>query len=330
MRTIRRTIAITLSILVILAVAACGSASSGLSDVGAPVDGGGGSLLGTGGQAPDERGQEAAASAAPSAGSGGNSIGDIGAIVDDAKIIRTGTIELEVRSVPEAVRVARDAMRGLGGYIGTSQTFNDGDQPVAQITYRIPSDRWEEALDVLRGLNGLTSKVVSEQTQAVEVTGQIVDLEARIRNLRSSETALQGIAASATRISDVLEVQAQLTAVRGEIEQLTAQLADLEDRAGFATLAATFRVPIVAVDVASADWDPAVVVDEASASLIDVLQGLTTAGIWFAIVWLPILAVLGFFAAVAILIARRIRGSANEGGGSGSLPPAPTASAAGE
>ena len=50
------------------------------------------------------------------------------------------------------------------------------------------------------------------------MTGQVVDLEARIRNLRASETALQGIAAKAIKISDVLEVQAQLTAVRGEIE----------------------------------------------------------------------------------------------------------------
>ena len=31
------------------------------------------------------------------------------------------------------------------------------------------------------------------------------------------------------------------------------------------------------------------VVDEATASLVDIVQALTTAGIWFAIVWLPVL-----------------------------------------
>ena len=59
---------------------------------------------------------------------------------------------------------------------------------------------------------------MSEQTQAVEVTGPVVDLQARIRNLGASETALQVIAARATKISDILEIQAQLTGVRGEIE----------------------------------------------------------------------------------------------------------------
>ncbi len=194
----------------------------------------------------------------------------------------------------------------MGGYVGASETTNIEEQPYATITYRIPADRWEDALDLLRGLNGLTSKVVSERTAAVEVTGQVVDLEARIRNLRASETALQNIATGATRISDVLEVEQQLTNVRGQIEQLSAALADLEDRAGFATLTATFGVPIVAVEVASRGWEPRVVVDEATASLVDILQALTTAGIWFAIVWLPVLLVLGVLIALGVWIGRRL------------------------
>jgi hypothetical protein len=235
-------------------------------------------------------------------GSGGNAVGP----VDDARIVRTGTIELQVQDVPRAVGVARDAIRGLGGYIGASNTFNDGDQPVAEITYRIPVDRWEDALTALRALNGLTTKVVTEQTNAVEVTGQIVDLEARIRNLRASETALQEIAAKAVKVSDVLEVQAQLTEVRGQIEQLTAQLVDLGNRADFATLTATYRAQIVAVDIAQKGWDPSVVVDEASASMVDLLQTLASAGIWFAIVWLPIIVVLVVLAAAVTWVLRRL------------------------
>ena len=170
------------------------------------------------------------ANPSPQPGLGGGQI----AAVDDAKIIRTGTMSLEVSDVGNALRVARDAIVGLGGYVGASTTSNDGEQPSAEITYRIPADKWEAALDSLRGLNGLTTKVVTEHTEAVEVTSQVIDLEARIANLRASEVALQGIAAKAIKISDVLEVQAQLTETRGQIETLTAQLKDLNDRAGYA------------------------------------------------------------------------------------------------
>ena len=302
MRTIRPSIARpALIAVIVLAVAACAGAASQqiLSTVGAPV-GDTGSGQAQGGAFPS-----AAPAAAPDEVPGITEDG-VGAAVDDAKIIRTGTIELEVTDVPTALVTARDGIRSMGGYVGASHTENFEDRPLATITYRIPADRWEDALDLLRGLNGLTSKVVTEQTEAVEVTGQVIDIQARIRNLRASETALQEIATGATKISDVLEVQNQLTNVRGQIEQLSAALGDLQDRADFATLTATFSVPIVAIDVAARGWEPAVVVDEATASLVDILQALTTAGIWFAIVWLPILLILGVLLAVGIWVGRRL------------------------
>jgi hypothetical protein len=240
---------------------------------------------------------------------------------DDAKIIRTGSMTLEVSDVASALRVARDAIVGLGGYVGASTTSNDADRPSAQITYRIPAEQWEAALDALRGLNGLTTKVVTEQTEAVEVTGQVIDLEARIANLRASETALQAIAAKAIKVSDVLEVQAQLTETRGQIESLTAQLKDLNDRSAYATLTVQFNVPIVAVEVATKGWDPTAVVDEAAAAMVSVLQGLATGAIWFAIVWLPILLVLGTLTLIIVAIARRL--GAGRRGSTGSPPAAP-------
>ena len=307
MRTIRPSIArIALIASIGVFLAACAGAASAprLSTVGAPVGDqsgpeaaqGNGLLGGQGGGDP-----AATAAPAPPITEDG-----VGAAVDDARIIRTGTIQLDVTDVPKALVTARDGIRAMGGYVGASQTENIEDQPYATITYRIPADRWEDALDLLRGLNGLTSKVVSEQTQAVEVTGQVIDLEARIRNLRASETALQQIQIKVTRISDVLEVEQQLTNVRGQIEQLSAALADLEDRAGFATLTATFGVPVIAVDVAAKDWEPRMVVDEATASLVNILQALTTAGIWFAIVWLPLLLVLAAVVAIGVWIGRRL------------------------
>jgi len=308
MRTMR---SLLFLIAIAMLIAACGGASSASPASGFDAVGdGGGKGLGSGAEGAPP------ANPAPVQGVAGGQI----AAVDDAKIIRTGTMSIEVSDVGNALRVARDAIVGLGGYVGASTTSNDGEQPSAEITYRIPAARWEAALDILRGLNGLTRKVVTEHTEAVEVTSQVIDLQARIANLRASETALQGIAAKATKISDVLEVQAQLTQTRGEIETLTAQLKDLNDRAGYATLTVQFNVPILAVEVAQKGWEPTAIVDEAAATMVSVLQGLATAGIWFVIVWLPILLVIGVVAAIVIAIARRLGYGRRTPGG---LPPAP-------
>src|SRR4029079_19375868 len=113
--------------------------------------------------------------------------------------------------------------------VGAAEEANDGDMSVAAITYRSRGPRWEDAIGDLRGL---ATKVVAEQTDATEVGGQLVDLEARIRNLRASEASLQEIAKGAGRISDLLEVEAQLTAVRGQIEQLDGQRDQIQDQDG--------------------------------------------------------------------------------------------------
>lgn len=301
MRTIRPIAALGALIVISSLILACAGSASGpiLSTVGNGVQDGanaGEGISGAPSAAPaplDEQGRQY----------GGDGVG---APIDDARIVRTGTIDLEVGDVATALTKARDGIRAMGGYIGASSTQNDGDTPIASVTYRVPSDRWEDALDLLRGISGPGTKVVAERTDAIEVTGQVIDLQARIKNLRAAEASLQEIAAKAAKISDVLEVQAQLTNVRGQIEQLTAQLTDVEDRASYATLTASFRVPIVAVEIAQKGWDPKVVVDEASASLIDILQALTTAGIWLAIVWLPILLVLGVVILVVAWVLRRV------------------------
>lgn len=300
MRTIRPSIALGAMIIISSLVLACGGSAAGpiLSTVGNAADRGSGQGFA---EAPS------AAPAAPEEPGGQDGGGDgVGAPIDDARIIRTGTIDLEVGDVGLALTKARDGIRAMGGYIGASTTQNDGDTPVASVTYRVPADRWEDALDLLRGISGPGTKVVAERTDAVEVTGQVIDLQARIKNLRAAETSLQEIATKAVKISDVLEVQAQLTNVRGEIEQLTAQLTDVEDRASYATLTASYRVPIVAVEIAQQGWDPKVIVDEASASLIDILQALTSAGIWLVIVWLPILLVLGVVILAVAWVLRRV------------------------
>ena len=116
-----------------------------------------------------------------------------------------------------------------------------------------PPTRWEDAIADLRGL---ATKVVAEQTQATEVGGQLVDLDARIRNLRASEASLQEIATGAGKISDLLDVEAQLTEVRGQIEQLEGQRAQLEDQVAYGTLVTTFGLEVVQVQEPAKGWDP--------------------------------------------------------------------------
>ena len=248
---------------------------------------------------------------------------------DGTLIVRTGTLILEVGDVGAALDAARSAIADLGGYVAGSETRNEGDRTTATIVYRVPVARWDDAV---AGLRGLAGRVIEERTESAEVTDQVVDLDARLANLRSSETALQGIMDRAATIDDVLLVQTRLTEVRGEIERLAAQKLALEHQAALSTLTATWVTPTVAVTTASRGWDIGTEVDRALAQTVRIGQAAASFLVWFVLVLLPVAIPVGI---VAWLLARiAVRWAATRpprpndplwGPGSGTTPGAPGA-----
>jgi hypothetical protein len=224
--------------------------------------------------------------------------------VADQSLIKTGTIEIEVADVDASATRARTLIVGLGGLVSDSSR-SGGDHPVMTVTYRVPAARFDDALD---GLRGLGSKIVAEQTQTIDVTAQVVDLGARLVNLRASEKALQSIMDRTVKIDEVLAVQTQLTDVRGQIEQLTAQQQTLAQQSAYGTISATYEMPApAAVTAVSQGWDPAAIFDRAQASLIAITQHILGVGIYVLVVGLPIGLALLILGVPAVLITRRLR-----------------------
>ncbi|HEY2887987.1 MAG TPA: DUF4349 domain-containing protein [Candidatus Limnocylindrales bacterium] len=303
--TSRRRVAVSLgAAAIVLALAACsGSAANG----GAPVPPG--EVFG-----PGTAGPEPAASApSDQSGGGDGSVAsspprDLALTTDpNTYIVRTGSISIEVPKVDPALLQVRTAILALGGYVSDSDQSNDVNSAMASVTYRIPVARWQDALDAI---TGIAAKVDSAKSNATEVTGQVLDLGARIDNLKTTELALQAIMARATKISDVLAVESQLSDVQGQIEQLSTQQAHLKDSASLATLTVLFALPPTPETIqTSRGWDPGAQLDEASSALLGIGQALASAGIWLVVVGLPVGLAILIVLALAFFLARRIRRS---------------------
>jgi hypothetical protein len=239
----------------------------------------------------------------------------------DLQIIKTGSISIQVQAIDAGLAAATRAIDGLGGYASASERSGSGDDAGASATFRIPANRWDDALIAVRAVG---EKVLDEQTKTDDVTGQVVDLKARIRNLQVTEAAFQSIMDRASAIKDVLAVQHELTTVRGEIEQLTAEATHLEEQAAMSTLTVAIRLrPTPAIKEQEATFDPGHEAESATARLVGILQALATAGIWFGIVWLPILVSMSVVGGTTYLVARRLRRSQDDG-------PAPMATTPGD
>ncbi len=241
------------------------------------------------------------------AGNGGTGGNAAPVPIDQSKIVRTGSVELEVENLDEALVKAHAAVTGLGGYIGASQQTSGPERQVASITYRIPAGDWDEAVIALKKLGEL----VTERTDATEVGGQIVDLEARIRNLTASEERVRGYMGDAQDVDVLLQLESRLTDIRGQIEALEAQRVHLEDQAAYGTLTVLWTVPVVSLQptpVPSPEpaWNPGAEVAAAWSQLVEMGEALGTFLIWVGIVVLPVVLVFAGVATVVALLARRL------------------------
>lgn len=225
------------------------------------------------------------------------------AALADRQIVKTGEVTVEIDNVSAALGRVRAITSQLGGYVGGSQAGTLEDS--ATLTLRIPADRFEEALSRLHELGG---EVQAEATREEDVTSAIVDMEARIANLEASERQYRALLERAAAIDDVLAVQTRLDGVRGEIEQLKAQLEQLSGLAGMSTLTVTLTPSPTPVERATEGWNPRATIDNAVASLVGLGQGAANVAIWFAIVGLPLLLAIGFVTVVVtrvLPVARR-------------------------
>jgi hypothetical protein len=213
---------------------------------------------------------------------------------DQRQIVKTGEVTIEVTSVATSVGKVRALAVSLGGYVGDSQSGTGTD--AATLTLRIPAARFDDALAELHKLPG---EVVSEATREEDVTSAIVDLNARLTNLEASEVQYRSLLSKAVKVEDILAIQDHLDSVRGQIEELKAQLKQVSQLAALSTLTVTLSPG--AVQAATDKWDPGKTVTDAFAALVDVAQNVGNGAIWFAIVWLPVLVVLG----IVLLLVRR-------------------------
>lgn len=296
-RSIPRPIGLLLVLVIAAVLAACG-AGAGALQVGDDLAGnpaGEGRRDADGAQAP---GGEAPGEA-PGEGTGnGVAFEDLA----DRQIVKTGEMTLEVESVGSAVGAVRAMALQLGGYVGGSQAGTADDS--ATLTLRIPAPRFDDALQRLREMD---AEVTAEATREQDVTGSVVDLEARIRNLEASEIQYRALLDRASRIEDILTIQARLDEVRGQIEQLQAQLEQLSELASLATLTVTLVPASAPVEEQAAAWDPGAIFDSAVAALVGLGQAIAAAGIWLVILGLPLAVMLAVVAWIALRVTPAVR-----------------------
>ncbi|MFJ9665373.1 DUF4349 domain-containing protein [Streptomyces sp. NPDC101219] len=167
-------------------------------------------------------------------------------------VIRTASLTVRVEDVPKALEEVRTTTENAGGYIGDETTNRDGDgHEHTRVVLRVPVAEYAE---VLSGLEG-TGTLVRRTAKAEDVTGQVVDVESRIKTQRASVARVRELMDRATKLSDVVTLEGELSTRQADLEALLAQQESLKDRTSLATLTLTLSEKPVQEE-AGEDDDP--------------------------------------------------------------------------
>lgn len=157
-------------------------------------------------------------------------------------VIRTATVQLRADDVLVAARQAVVVVQSGGGQVSGEQTTVDPDHPertVSMLTLRVPEAKLAA---VLQDLADLGTVLAQDQT-ATDVTGQVVDVAARIKTQTESVARVRALLARARTIGEIVQIESELTARQAELESLQAQAKALADQTAMATVTLTVVGP---------------------------------------------------------------------------------------
>jgi hypothetical protein len=229
-----RSITVVLVLLVLLA--GCGGSA--------------GSAQGGGGDAATvaEANVEAERAADAAGGGDGGDGGDAGAQSDGSltagrSIIRTGEVQLRVENFEAARANLTTAVEARGGYVSdsTQRVHDSGEESwtSGQVVLRVPAENFSGTMTAVES----EGRVVESSTSTQDVTEQVVDLQARLENLRAERERLRELYQRANDTEDVLAVERRLSEVQTEIERTEARLQSLERRVAYSTITVEMREP---------------------------------------------------------------------------------------
>jgi len=156
-------------------------------------------------------------------------------------LIYTGQVVLAVFDVTATQDRALATIESFGGY--SSQ------RNAQQMVFRVPAEKFREALDALKKLGD----VLRLDWAAQDVGEEYRDLQIRLKNNIDMRERLLVMLAGAKEIEDALAVEQQLERITLEIERINGQLRSLQDRLAYSTISIQFS-PIAVTQVPKSDY----------------------------------------------------------------------------
>lgn len=221
---------------------------------------------------------------------------DAGMKVEQSAIIRTGNATIRVESVDDSLA---SVIALTGEFDGSVQSQDRSDAEgvdYANVTIRIPAERFDAFVAQLSEFG----EVEYLNINAMDVTTQVRDIDARVNALETSIARLTDLQAEASTVTDLVAIESELTTRQAELDSLRSQQEYLKDQVAMSTLTVNI-VPQSETELALPDIGGALT--SGLQGLLNFVGFLVSAAVFL----LPLAFVIVLIVAVITVITRRRR-----------------------
>ncbi len=155
----------------------------------------------------------------------------------DKKIIKTATINLEVKEYNKYNISLREKVKSFGGYIAQEEQSQSDYKIENIVTVKVPVEQFDNAVTLLTSnVEKLNEKKISSQ----DVTAEFVDTKSRLEAKRQVRERYIGLLKQAKNMEEILSVQSEINSIQEDMEAAAGRIQYLGHSASYSTINLTY------------------------------------------------------------------------------------------
>jgi hypothetical protein len=169
----------------------------------------------------------------------------------EQKIIKTGTVKFETNDLENTYNQMLLAVKKHSAVIQNDTEGKEYNSIYRRIIIRVPNQNFDTFLnDISKGVSFFDNKEISSQ----DITAEYIDVDARLKAKKVLESRYLELLKKANKVSEMLEIEAQLSAIREEIEAKQGQLRYMQSQITMSTLNIEFYKTVAIEDGATVSY----------------------------------------------------------------------------
>jgi hypothetical protein len=174
------------------------------------------------------------------------------------KLTYTADINIETLEFDKSLTAILDAVNASGGFVsyrneggGYTSVYGNYSRKWINLECRIPAGSYQAFMDGSADFGTVTSLLSSME----DITAQYLDTESRLNSLYAQRDRLTEMMKSATLVSDLIQIEAQLSEVIYQIENYTARKNTYDNLVAYSTVNISLSEVSVVTHQAETFWD---------------------------------------------------------------------------